>query len=137
MKKKISILGSTGSIGINVLKIINLNKNSFFINLLMANSNLKKISEQLKKYKPKYFVINDPKIYSKMIKKFKKSNTRILNNYLSLPKLQNDITVSAISGIAGLEPTIFFSKKSKKLLLANKETIICGWKLLEKILKKK
>ena len=37
----------------------------------MANSNLKKISEQLKKYKPKYFVINDPKIYSKMIKKFK------------------------------------------------------------------
>ena len=136
MKKKISILGSTGSIGINVLKIINLNKNSFFINLLMANSNLKKISEQLKKYKPKYFVINDPKIYSKIIKKFKKSNTRILNNYLSLPKLQNDITVSAISGIAGLEPTIFFSKKSKKLLLANKETIICGWKLLEKILKK-
>ena len=42
MKKKISILGSTGSIGINVLKIINLNKNSFFINLLMANSNFKK-----------------------------------------------------------------------------------------------
>ena len=136
MKKKISILGSTGSIGINVLKIINLNKNSFLINLLMANSNFKKISEQLKKYKPKYFVVNDPKIYSKMIKKFKNSNTKILNNYLSLPKLRNDITVSAISGIAGLEPTIFFSKKSKKLLLANKETIICGWKILKKILKK-
>ena len=136
MKKKITILGSTGSIGINALKIINLNKNSFFINVLMANSNLKRITSQLKKYKPKYFIISDPKIYKIMLKKFKNSKTKIINSYLGLSNLRNDITLSAISGIAGLEPTIFFSKKSKKLLLANKESIICGWKILEKTIKK-
>ena len=111
MKKKITILGSTGSIGINALKIINLNKNSFFINVLMANSNLKRITIQLKKYKPKYFIISDPKIYKKMLKKFKNSKTKIINSYLGLSNLRNDITLSAISGIAGLEPTIFFFKK--------------------------
>ena len=42
-----------------------------------------------------------------------------------------DITISAIVGIAGLEPTIMFTKYSKKILLANKETIICGWHIIK------
>ncbi len=136
MKKKISILGSTGSIGINVLKIIDSDKKLFSINVLMANSNSKKILSQIKKYKPKYFIINNQNIYIKMLKKFKKFKTKIINNYVETSKLKNDITVSAISGVAGLEPTIFFAKKIKKLLLANKESIICGWRILEKTLRK-
>ena len=47
-----------------------------------------------------------------------------------------DITISAIVGIAGLEPTIQFTKVSKKVLLANKESIICGWHILKNIAKK-
>ena len=67
MIKKISILGSTGSIGLSVLKIIE-KKNFFKINLLSANQNFKLICKQIEKYKPKYFLINDPKIYLKVKK---------------------------------------------------------------------
>ena len=51
-------------------------------------------------------------------------------------KLKFDITIAAIVGIAGLEPTIQFAKQSKKILLANKESIICGWHIISKIIKK-
>ena len=80
MKKKISIMGSTGSIGDSVFKIINKEKKNFEINLLSANKNYSKICYQLKKYKPNYFVINDKKIFQK-IKKKKFKNTLILNNF--------------------------------------------------------
>ena len=133
MKKTISILGSTGSIGLNSLKIIDKKKNNFKINLLSANKNFKLISKQIKKYRPSIFIVNDQEIYKKIFKKFKNSKIKILNN-LNLKKIvkKSDITISAIPGIAGLEPTINMVKKSKKLLIANKESIICGWDLIKK-----
>ena len=72
MRKNISILGSTGSIGLSVLKIIDKKKNYFKINLLSANKNYKLICKQISKYKPKYFIINDPVIFNKVKKKNKK-----------------------------------------------------------------
>ena len=72
MRKNISILGSTGSIGLSVLKIIDKKKNYFKINLLSANKNYKLICKQISKYKPKYFIINDPVILNKVKKKNKK-----------------------------------------------------------------
>ena len=59
MKKIISILGSTGSIGLSTLKIIDRKKNYFKINLLSANKNFRLICKQIKKYKPNFFIIND------------------------------------------------------------------------------
>ncbi len=133
MKKTISILGSTGSIGLNSLKIIDKKKNKFKINLLSANKNFKLICTQIKKYKPYIFIINDQKIYRQSINKFKNVKTKIFNNF-NLNKIlkKSDITISAIPGIAGLEPTITMAKKSKKILIANKESIICGWELIKK-----
>ena len=132
MKKIISILGSTGSIGLSTLKIISKKKNYFKINLLSANKNYKLICHQIIKYRPDYFVINNSLIYSKIKNKFK-GRTRILNNYDSINQInKNDITVSAIPGIAGLKPTISIIKKTKSLLIANKESIICGWNLIKK-----
>ena len=69
MKKTISILGSTGSIGLNTFKIINKRKNNFQINLLSANKNLKLISKQIRIYKPKLFIINDKRIFKKVAEK--------------------------------------------------------------------
>ncbi len=133
MKKTISILGSTGSIGLNSLKIIDKKKNNFKINLLSANKNFKLIGKQIKKYRPNIFIINDKEIYKKMLKKFKNSKIKILNNFnLNTILKKSDITISAIPGIAGLEPTINMLKKSKKLLIANKESIICGWDLIKR-----
>ena len=63
MKKTISILGSTGSIGLSALKIIDKKRKMFNINLLSANKNFQLISNQIKKYKPKIFIINDQKVF--------------------------------------------------------------------------
>ena len=119
-KKLISILGSTGSIASSVFEIIHKKKNSFRINLLSANKNYNLISNQIKKYKPKYFFINNKDIFNDINKKFKNFPTKIIN---SLDKVKfskkNDITISAIPGIDGLKPTIIMTKLSKKILIAN------------------
>ena len=133
MKKLISILGSTGSIGRSSFKIINKKKQYFNFYLLSANKNYDLICKQIKKYKPKFFIINDQKIFQKIYKKFNNKKIQILNSYdfLNLNRI-SDITISAIPGLAGLKPTILFTKKSKKILIANKESIICGWELIKK-----
>tara|TARA_B100000941_G_C28503986_1_gene556048 strand:+ start:758 stop:1927 length:1170 start_codon:yes stop_codon:yes gene_type:complete len=130
--KWVSILGSTGSIGKNSLKIIDRKKKFFKIYLLSANKNYKLINLQIKKYNPKVFIINDREIFEKFKKKFNKKKIKILNdiNKLSINK-KIDITISAIPGIAGLKPTLKMIKKSKKILVANKESIICGWSLIK------
>ncbi len=69
MKKQISILGSTGSIGLNVLNIIDKKKNIFKPNVFSANKNYRLICNQIKKYKPKYFVISNESVFNKIKKK--------------------------------------------------------------------
>ena len=70
-KKKIAILGSTGSIGKNSLEIIKLNKKNFNIKLLSANSNYKEILNQIRLFKPSYFVITNYLVYIKVKSKLK------------------------------------------------------------------
>lgn len=137
MKKKISILGSTGSIGLNALNIIDQKRNYFKIILLSSNKNFKKICKQIKKYKPKYFFIHDRRTFLKTKKELKQVKTKIINT-LDTKKfnLNSDITLTAIPGISGLKPTIDLISKTKKILIANKESIICGWKLILKKAKK-
>ena len=137
MKKLITILGSTGSIGLSTLSIIDKKKDYFKVNLLSANKNYSSICSQIKKYKPLFFIVTDRKIFIKVQKKFNKHKTIILNNFTDKKKIRkSDITISAIPGIAGLEPTINIIKYSKKILIANKESIICGWNLIHKKAKK-
>ena len=138
MKKKVSILGSTGSIGLSSLKIFEKKKNIFSIYLLSANKNFKLICHQIQKYKPKIFIINDFKTLEKVKIKFKK-NPIILANSITEFKFnlsRSNITIAAIPGIKGLHPTIELIKKSHKVLIANKESIICGWNLIKKTAKK-
>ena len=136
MKKFISILGSTGSVGLNTLKIINKKKKYLKPYLFSSNKNYDLICHQIKKYKPIIYLINDEKVFEKVKKKFIRSGTKIINNLRAsdLKKI-SDITVLAISGIAGLSPTLLMIRKSKKILIANKESIICGWNLIKKNLK--
>jgi 1-deoxy-D-xylulose-5-phosphate reductoisomerase len=133
MKQLISILGSTGSVGLSALSIVDKKKKYLKPFLLSANKNYKLISEQIKKYKPNIFIVNDIEIFKKIEHKFKKDKTKILNNFSSIKlKKKSDITISAIPGIAGLKPTISMIKLSKKILIANKESIICGWNLIQR-----
>ena len=137
MIKKISILGSTGSIGQSTLKIIDKKKNFFKIIFLSSNKNYQLICKQIKKYKPKYFIIKDAKTLRKVRKKFKQNKIKLIDEFdFKNTKNKSDIVVSAIPGIAGLEPTLSTIKSTKKLLIANKESIICGWSLIQKTAKK-
>ena len=80
MKKIISILGSTGSIGQQSLKIISKKKNIFQIYLLSANKNLNEIKKQILKYKPKYFMISNYETYKKIKKNHNNKKIKIINN---------------------------------------------------------
>jgi len=137
MSKSISILGSTGSIGLSVLQIVDKKKSFFKIDLLSANKNFNLICKQINKYNPKFFVIADKLIFNKIKKKFKNKRTKILNNFSKVNlKKKTDVSISAIPGFSGLNPTILLTKLSKKILIANKESIICGWNLIKSLSKK-
>jgi len=136
MKKKICILGSTGSIGKTSLEIISRNKKDFDVVLLSGNNNVKLLISQAKKFKPKYIYSNNFFFKVKLRNFCKDNNINLIDDLILLKRIKFDITVAAISGIAGLIPTINIIKFSKKVLIANKESIICGWKFILKELKK-
>ncbi len=139
MKKKIAILGSTGSIGENTLEIIKQDKKKFEVNLLSTNKNIKKVFKQAKEFKVKNVIISDLNSFQKAKSKYKKSKINIYNNFNSFNKIfkkKNDLIMSSIAGLIGLKPTLKSIKFTKKILIANKEAIICGWSLINKELKK-
>ena len=139
MKKKIVILGSTGSIGRSALEVIRRDKKSFDIFLLTANNNYKKLIKQAKQFKARNVVIKNQKYYLRVKSSLKKNKTKVYSGNIPLNKIiktKIDYTVSAIVGLAGLQPTIDAIKLSKVVAIANKETIICAWQILSKLIKK-
>tara|TARA_B100000686_G_scaffold35253_1_gene36796 strand:+ start:554 stop:1714 length:1161 start_codon:yes stop_codon:yes gene_type:complete len=137
MKKKIAILGSTGSIGKSTLEVIKKDKKNFEIVLLTANNNYKKLIQQAKQFNAKNVLIKNKKFYIKVKKSLK--NVKVYTGDISLKEIVHrklDYTMSAVVGLAGLQPTIDAIKISKTVAIANKETIICGWQILSKVMKK-
>ena len=139
MKKKIAILGSTGSIGKTLINIIKQDKINFEIVLLSADGNYKELLKQAKYFKVKNLIITNKNSYKKIKKDKFTKKIKIFDNFDNYKKIfekKIDYTMSAITGIQGLKPTINIIKYSKKIAIANKESIICGWNLIEKSLKK-
>ena len=139
MKKKIAILGSTGSIGKNTVNIIKKNPENFEVQLLSTNKNIKEILNQVKKLNVKNIIVTDYSSYKKIKLKLKNKSVKIYNNFNSINKIfkkKIDYTMSAITGLAGLEPTIDIIKFTKVIAIANKESIICAWNLIKKELNK-
>jgi len=139
MNKKIAILGSTGSIGKTLLDIINKDKKNFEIILLTANKNYKTLLNQAKALNVKNLIITNKKDFDILKKKTKNTNIRVFNDFSKLDRILKkkiDYVMSSISGIHGLEPTIKIVKFTKKIAIANKESIICGWNLIQAQLKK-
>ena len=139
MKKKIAILGSTGSIGTSTLEIIKKDKKSFEIILLVANNNYKKLIKQAIEFSAKNVLIRNEKYYEIVKKRLRGKKIKVFSGNTTLNliiKKKLDYTISAIVGIAGLQPTLDAIKISKNLAIANKETIICGWELITKLINK-
>ena len=139
MKKKIAILGSTGSIGKCLIDIIKKDKRNFEVILLSADENYKELLKQAKFFKVKNLIITNNKSFDKIKNNVYSKKIKIYNNFDGLEKIfrkKIDYTMSSISGIQGLKPTIEIIKYTKKIAIANKEAIICGWDLIEKRLNK-
>ena len=140
MKKKIIILGSTGSVGQNTLKVLKKNKKKFEVILLSTNKNINIIYKQIKEFNVKNIIIIDKKKYIIAKKKFKNRNVKIFNNFESIDKIlvrkKVHYTMISISGLEGLTPTLQLIKYTKNLAIVNKESLICGWNLIKKSLKK-
>ena len=135
MKKKIVILGSTSSIGKSLLDIIKKDKKNFKIELLTANTNYKDLIDQAKQFNVKNLVITDIKSFEKSKNFYKGRRINIYKNFENLKSIlpkKVDYVMSAISGIGGLSPTYKIIKHTKKIAIANKESIICGWNLILK-----
>ena len=138
MRQKIAILGSTGSIGKNLLEIVKKNRNQFDVVLLTANKNYPDLIKQAKIYNVKNIIINDRDSF-KFLKKKNLKRINIYNNYTSFNKIfkkRIDYAMSSISGMEGLGPTLNIIKFTKKIAIANKESIICAWNLIQKELVK-
>ena len=139
MKKKIAILGSTGSIGKSTIDILRKDKKNFDVVLLTTNNNYREILKQAKEFKVRNIVINNNNHYLNLKQKLKNKKINIFNNFESFNKkfkTKIDFTMSAISGLEGLKPTLNLIKFTKTIAIANKESIICAWNLIQKRLQK-
>jgi len=137
MKKKICILGSTGNIGQLTLRIVEENKKDFRVLLISANKNHRLLLSQAKKFNPKYIFSTNDHLIEKINNFCKKKRITIIKDIKLINKKDRfDISVCAISGMAGLVPTIDIVKHSKEIAIANKESIICGWKFIKRELLK-
>ena len=140
MKKKIAILGSTGSIGKCLINILQKDKKNFEIVLLTTNENTKELLQQVKIFNVKNIIIINNKKFENTKKILRNKNINIYNNFDSINKILNkkkiDYTMNAVSGLDGLKPTLNIIKFTKKIAIANKESIICGWSLIKTKLKR-
>ena len=139
MKKKIVILGSTGSIGKTTIEILKKDKKNFKVLLLTTNNNHKEILKQVKEFNVENIVINNFNGYLKLKNILKNKKINIYNNFNKFNKKFKknvDYTMCAISGLEGIGPILGSIKFSKKIAIANKESIICGWNLIKNKLKK-
>ena len=139
MKKKIAILGSTGSIGKTLINIIKKDKKNFELILLSADENYKELLKQAKYFKVQNLIITNVKSFNKLKKSKLHKNINIYNDFSNFRKIfkkRIDYTMCSISGIQGLKPTIEIIRYTKTLAIANKEAIVCGWDLIERSLNK-
>ena len=139
-KKKIVILGSTGSIGKTLINILKKEKKNINISLLSSNKNYKELLKQVKIFGVKNIIVTNKKTFFKVKKILKNKKIKIFNDFKCFNEIfrskKVDYTMSAISGIDGLKPTLNIIKFTKNIALANKESVICGWSLILKNLNK-
>ena len=132
MKKRVAIFGSTGSIGTSTLNVIRNNKDIFEVSALIAGNNIEKLIDQINEFNPKHVYIK-----SEENSKILKSKFKDLDVYYGMQGMKDisnltdyDIAVSALVGIAGLEPTYNMIKNGKIVALANKEVLVAGGELI-------
>ena len=139
MAQKLTILGSTGSIGTQALDVVD--KCGYEVVALTGNTNIKTIEEQIRKYKPLYAAMADEKAAKDLALSVKDTSTKVLCGKDGVIECaaakEADTVLNSVVGIAGLEPTLKAIENGKTIALANKETLVAGGSLVMKNAKEK
>jgi 1-deoxy-D-xylulose-5-phosphate reductoisomerase len=140
MKKKLVILGSTGSIGVSALDVVAAHSDKIEVLGLSAHSNIDLLKQQVEKYRPKFVTFTDSQAYRNFKAAHKSGKTELLDFDKGIEWLVKhpdvDIVLNAIVGAAGLEASLFSLQSSKRLALANKESMVAGGDLINALIDK-
>ena len=133
--KRISILGSTGSIGTQTLDVVRKNPDKFEVVAISANSSVDLLLEQIKEFKPKYVAVYNEESAKRLESLIPNDiNIEVLSGMTGLEKISSldeiDVLLTAIVGMIGLTPTLCAIRNGKDIALANKETLVTAGKLV-------
>lgn len=138
-RKRIAILGSTGSIGTQTLDIIDEHPELFEASVLTASSNWRLLAEQAIKYRVKQVVIANQEYEDDLRHTLSGYKIKVLSGQEALCEVaasdESDIVMGALVGYAGLSPTLYAAKAGKTICLANKETLVAGGSIVTKTVK--
>jgi len=141
LKRRIAILGSTGSIGVQALDVIRQNPDIFEVVVLTANKNADLLIHQAKEFRPDTVVIGDDTQYNHVKKLLLTEEIKVFAGMAALEQVVEydtiDIVLTAIVGFAGLRPTINAIEHGKTIAIANKETLVVGGHLITTLAKEK
>jgi len=139
-KKRISILGSTGSIGVNTLKVVKHLKDQFEVINLSCNQNIDLLIDQIKTFQPKAVSVLNSKSYYKLKNKLKNSNIEILKGREGLLEISSrnniDLLMNGLVGAAGMKPTLNAINQGIDVALSNKESLVMAGSIIKKAMKK-
>jgi len=137
MKKRIAILGSTGSIGTQTLEVIAQNPEHFEVEVLTANNNIGLLIDQAKKYQPNVVVISNSCHYDELTEALKNDPIKVYAGREALQQVVQmdtiDVVVTAMVGYSGLIPTCNAIKAGKHIALANKETMVVAGEIINQL----
>ena len=140
MKKKVIILGSTGSIGTNAIEVIGKNSRDFQIVGITARKNVKLLAEQAKKIKPKYIGIADKKNIETFLKNYEEEDYLLFSGENGLKEIieecEADLVINGLVGAVGLIPTLKALERKIPVALANKETMVIGGEMVSELAKR-
>lgn len=140
-KKKLVILGATGSVGTQALEVIEAHPHRFEIYALTAHSNVELLARQAMKFRPEVVVIGDESKYNELSGALEGSGVRIMAGATALKEVvqheEVDMVLTALVGAAGLEPTIAAIRAGKDIALANKETLVIAGALVMELARQK
>ncbi len=137
MKKRIAILGSTGSIGTQTLEVIEQNPEHFEVEVLTANNNIRLLIDQAKKFQPNVVVISNSCHYDELAEALKNEPIKVFAGREALQQVVQmdtiDMVVTAMVGYSGLIPTCNAIKAGKDIALANKETMVVAGEIINQL----
>ncbi len=135
IRQNVTVLGATGSIGVNTLDVIRRHPERFGVFALCANSQVQRLFEQVREFVPKYAVVGDALLADELAQRCRDAglSTTVRHGVGALREMaahpEVDTVMAAIVGAAGLEPTLAAARTGKKILLANKEVLVMAGEL--------